>query len=312
MLSRLGLASAVALLCLVRLGCGGSSSPSPPPSPSPTPTATGPPTVTVSPASANAFVGQTVTLTWTSTNATSCAASGAWNGPLGTSGSQSVTPSSAGAQTYSIACSGSGGSANASSTVTATTPAVSITKCTFRRTASRSRRARALRTVIGDLWVASPRGLDIDSGYGYGPTKVRRLLHLLERSGVLSRNAHSRLPSRGLCRQQMLAGIDAGIASFARTGTRLMIRFIYNFGPTANGRDAPIDLISTHIDQLAPILLKNRDLIFALEAGFIGTWGEWHHSLNGNDSAAPTNWFSTKSCPTSKACFPFSCATQPR
>jgi hypothetical protein len=88
----------------------------------------------------------------------------------------------------------------------------------------------------------------------------------------------------------MLAGIDAGIASFARSGVRLMIRFIYNFGPccaatdAAIATDAPISVILTHIDQLAPILLKNRDLIFALEAGFIGTWGEWHHSTNGNDS----------------------------
>jgi hypothetical protein len=37
--------------------------------------------------------------------------------------------------------------------------------------------------------------------------------------------------------------------------------------------DAPIDVISGHIDQLAPILLQYEDLVFALEAGFIGTWG---------------------------------------
>jgi hypothetical protein len=85
----------------------------------------------------------------------------------------------------------------------------------------------------------------------------------------------------------MLSAIDAGIASYAGTGIRLMIRFIYNFGPIGAGAmDAPIDVISQHIDQLAPILLHNRDLIFALEAGFIGTWGEWHHSTNGNDTPA--------------------------
>jgi hypothetical protein len=49
--------------------------------------------------------------------------------------------------------------------------------------------------------------------------------------------------------------------------------------------DAPIGVIATHIDQVAPILLRHKDLIFALEAGFIGTWGEWHHSTNGNDNA---------------------------
>lgn len=66
-----------------------------------------------------------------------------------------------------------------------------------------------------------------------------------------------------------------------------MVRFIYNFGPIGPGAmDAPIEVISTHIDQLAPILLCHKDLIFALEAGFIGTWGEWHDSTNGNDAAA--------------------------
>jgi hypothetical protein len=39
------------------------------------------------------------------------------------------------------------------------------------------------------------------------------------------------------------------------------------------------------VPHLAPILLKNRDLIFALEAGFIGSWGEWHHSTTGNNNA---------------------------
>src|ERR1035438_6517709 len=75
----------------------------------------------------------------------------------------------------------------------------------------------------------------------------------------------------------ILNGVNAGIAAFAGTGSWLMIRFIYNFGPIGAGAmDAPIDVISMHIDQLAPILIQNKDLIFALEAGFIGTWGEWH------------------------------------
>jgi hypothetical protein len=68
---------------------------------------------------------------------------------------------------------------------------------------------------------------------------------------------------------------------------RLLLRFTYNFGPIGPGAmDAPIDVIATHIDQIAPIVRRHRDLIFALEAGFIGTWGEWHDSTNGNDNAA--------------------------
>ncbi len=83
----------------------------------------------------------------------------------------------------------------------------------------------------------------------------------------------------------MLNDINTRIASFAGKGFRVMPRFVYNMGPIG-APDAPIDIISNHIDQIAPILLENKDLIFALEAGFIGTWGEWHDSTNGNDTPA--------------------------
>ena len=40
-----------------------------------------------------------------------------------------------------------------------------------------------------------------------------------------------------------------------------------------------------HVAQLAPILTANQDAILALQAGFIGTWGEWHGSTNFNYDA---------------------------
>ncbi|HTA75130.1 MAG TPA: DUF4874 domain-containing protein [Gemmatimonadaceae bacterium] len=87
--------------------------------------------------------------------------------------------------------------------------------------------------------------------------------------------------------EQMLADMDARIAAFQGTGARLMVRFAYNWGPIdSTSRDARLAVILHHIDQVAPILLRHRDLIFALEAGYIGTWGEWHNSTNGNDSAS--------------------------
>src|SRR5690606_11745814 len=35
--------------------------------------------------------------------------------------------------------------------------------------------------------------------------------------------------------------------------------------------------------QLAPLLQTNADVVFALEAGFIGAWGEWHSSTHALD-----------------------------
>ena len=137
-----------------------------------------------------------------------------------------------------------------------------------------------------DFWVQGPSSCSHESNFGYGPTKVIRLYICL--SGEVSLASCSQQPAvTGPLSTAMLGRINAGIAAYAGTGIRLMIRFTYNMGPNGPGAmDAPIDVISTHIDQLAPILVQNKDLIFALEAGFIGTWGEWHQSTNGNDTAA--------------------------
>lgn len=35
-----------------------------------------------------------------------------------------------------------------------------------------------------------------------------------------------------------------------------------------------------HISQLTPILTSNQDAILALQAGFVGPWGEWHGSTH--------------------------------
>jgi len=137
-----------------------------------------------------------------------------------------------------------------------------------------------------DFWVVAAQNCENESNFGYGPTKVIRLYICL--SGEVHIGSCSQQPAvTGPLSATMLHDINTRLAAFAGSGMRLMIRFTYNFGPIGHGAmDAPIDLISKHIDQLAPILLHHKDLIFSLEAGFIGTWGEWHDSTNGNDTAA--------------------------
>lgn len=82
-------------------------------------------TVTVSPTSLTA--GQAATLSWTSTNAMACTASGAWSDARPLTGSQGVTPASAGTFTYSLACTGAGGTTSRSAAVTvATAPSVTL------------------------------------------------------------------------------------------------------------------------------------------------------------------------------------------
>jgi parallel beta-helix repeat protein len=74
------------------------------------------PTISFSASPVSVMTGNSSTLTWSSTNASSCIASGAWNGNEPTSGSISTGALNATA-TYGLSCSGNGGSANANATV---------------------------------------------------------------------------------------------------------------------------------------------------------------------------------------------------
>lgn len=63
-----------------------------------------------------------------------------------------------------------------------------------------------------------------------------------------------------------------------KAGVRLIVRFAYNW--EWEGDDATSERIVSHLDQLKSVLTDNKDAISFLEAGFIGSWGEWHHSSN--------------------------------
>jgi Subtilase family len=60
------------------------------------------PTLTL--AAASVAVGSSTTITWSSANTTGCTGSGSWSGAMATSGTQSLTPSAAGADTYTLTC----------------------------------------------------------------------------------------------------------------------------------------------------------------------------------------------------------------
>lgn len=78
--------------------------------------------------------------------------------------------------------------------------------------------------------------------------------------------------------------IEADITAARAAGFKLIPRFAYNF-PTNDdyeqSRDASLEWVLTHIEQLSPVLQEHADVVAHLEAGFIGAWGEWHSSSNG-------------------------------
>jgi hypothetical protein len=85
--------------------------------------------------------------------------------------------------------------------------------------------------------------------------------------------------------QSFLDQLSAGLAAARNQGMKVILRVSYNFGPYPNSEpDATEFWINQHLNQLAPVLSSNQDVIAFIEAGFIGAWGEWHTSTNGLDT----------------------------
>ncbi len=79
-----------------------------------------------------------------------------------------------------------------------------------------------------------------------------------------------------------LQKLDAGLARIRSSGLKVVPRFSYtSSGGNAEAEpDATLDQVLRHINQIGPVLTRYADSVLAVEAGFIGAWGEWHHSSN--------------------------------
>lgn len=76
-----------------------------------------------------------------------------------------------------------------------------------------------------------------------------------------------------------LANMQSDFAKMRNAGIKCVIRFAYS-DDVDNGQlqDASKTQILAHIAQIKPILLANADVISTVQAGFIGTWGEWYYT----------------------------------
>ena len=90
------------------VSCGGGGGGSAPPAP----------TVSISASNLQVEVGSVSTLTWTSSNATTCAASGGWSGAKAISGSEEVSISVAGSNSFNLTCSGAEATGSGSAAIT--------------------------------------------------------------------------------------------------------------------------------------------------------------------------------------------------
>ncbi|AXI76805.1 DUF4832 domain-containing protein [Peterkaempfera bronchialis] len=75
--------------------------------------------------------------------------------------------------------------------------------------------------------------------------------------------------------QALLDNLASGLAAIRQNHLKIVLRFAYTWSESSAVPEAQI---MRHIDQVAPVLNANADVIEHLEAGFLGAWGEWHDS----------------------------------
>jgi hypothetical protein len=77
-------------------------------------------------------------------------------------------------------------------------------------------------------------------------------------------------------------------------GLKMIVRFAYT--TSTAGDDAPLSRVTAHLDQLAPYLSANSDVISVVQTGFVGAWGEWYYTQNfGNSgSVSQADWTNRK------------------
>ena len=81
---------------------------------------------------------------------------------------------------------------------------------------------------------------------------------------------------------KILQGFDEDMQILREHGFKCVLRFAYDW---SSNKDADVAQAKKHIAQLKPYLAKNADVIYVLETGFVGQWGEWYYSEHyGNET----------------------------
>lgn len=78
---------------------------------------------------------------------------------------------------------------------------------------------------------------------------------------------------------EKIAALCADFDRARREGVKFLLRFAYEFNGVSEGPTG--ERILEHIRQLTPIVRDNIDVIYCLQTGWVGLWGEFHTSVHG-------------------------------
>ena len=127
---------------------------------------------------------------------------------------------------------------------------------------------------------SSPSSKDLELGRTQNRTLTLMLFYLTDfMDGDISEEALD------IVRQSLQAHRDAGV--------KAVLRFAYKDGYTEEDKpwDAPVDVVLRHVGQLKPVFNEYKDVIYVLQAGFVGAWGEWYYTSHFNmDLETDADW----------------------
>ena len=78
--------------------------------------------------------------------------------------------------------------------------------------------------------------------------------------------------------QTYLNNIQRDFNVIRNAGLKCIVRFSYSNSQSSSPQQPVKSRLLAHINQLAPLLEANKDIIYTHQAGFLGTWGEWYYT----------------------------------
>ncbi len=80
-----------------------------------------------------------------------------------------------------------------------------------------------------------------------------------------------------------LERLDIALKSVCEAGLKVIFRAAYGF-TEADSRVDPTDLglVRNHIARMSSVLTRHAPVVWSVQAGMLGPWGEWHHSNHGD------------------------------
>ncbi len=88
----------------------------------------------------------------------------------------------------------------------------------------------------------------------------------------------------------VLNGFDEDMAVLRQYGYKCILRYAYTSDNTDDiAYDAPLSIVQSHINQLKSHWQDNADVIYVVQAGFIGAWGEWYYTSNFGNQQSTMN-----------------------